>query len=69
MQLTDHQTHTIINALRAAAELYQRDAELNTGDERIVAQFRKQTVEAENLAVLLEEAGALHLYRSGAAEP
>jgi hypothetical protein len=57
VKLTEQQTQTIINALRAAAELYQRDAEALAAQnhDRVVAQFHRQTAEAEELADLLAE--------------
>lgn len=56
-------THTVTNALRAAADLYKADAaELTrTGQGGLSIAFRQQAAEALRLADLIEEGDTLTL--------
>jgi len=60
-QLTSNEMHTIVEALRLAADEYTKFAGLDTG--RISEQFHKQARDATRLREMIEEFDEIELWR------
>jgi hypothetical protein len=62
-QLTPAQINAIVSALRTAAEIYRSDARTYGGvlNQLVADQFRKQSIEALELAEILENANAVEV--------
>jgi hypothetical protein len=58
---TNAKRHTLANALRAAAEVFEADSLSQTGNPRLVEQFSIQAKEARDLATEIEEVDIIRL--------